>query len=377
MKIPFAIGKILEDRDFTARDEEIVRLKTNFQSLTNTVVVSPRRWGKLSLMDKAIKSFKTEQNDFLFVKMNIFKCATPQEFYAVFAQKIIEEISPSAESLLSNAKEYISHLLPKLTLSDQTGKYEISLGIDLKNNPIEEDVLDLPQQIAKQKNKKIVICINEFQQIGDFSDTQKFQKILRVHWQGQSDVAYILCGCKRHIMMNIFDGSDNPLHHFGDMIYLQKITNDEWKKFLVGRFKDTGKSISTDLACYLAEQVENHPYYVQQLAQYAWLRTLRTCSKEIVVEALQAMLNSLNLQFVNIMDSLTEKQRNFLCAVCDGVVNFSASDTLSRYKLGTSGNIRIIKDALKKRDLIDETGKDIQIQDPIFKLWIISEFAKM
>lgn len=366
---------MLEDRDFTARTEEIVRLKTNFQSLTNMVIVSPRRWGKSSLMDKAIKSFKFEQNDFLFVRMNIFKCETAQEFYSTFAKRIIEEISPSAESLLLNAKEFISHLLPKLTLSDQTGKYEISLGIDIKNNPIEEDVLDLPQQIAKQKSKKIVVCIDEFQQIDSFSDTLKFQKALRGHWYGQTDVAYILCGSKKHIMMNIFEKSGNPLHNFGDMMLLPKITNEEWKKYLVGRFKDTGKSIAPDLAGYLAEQVENHPYYVQQLAQHTWLRTIDFCSQDIVDEALQTMLNSLNLQFVNTMDSLTEKQRNFLCAVCDGVVNFSAIDTLLRYKLGTSGNIRIIKEALKKRDIIDETDKVIQIQDPIFKLWIIREFA--
>jgi len=255
--------------------------------------------------------------------------------------------------------------------------HKITLGVDLNNNPIEEDILDLPQQIAKQKNKKVVVCIDEFQQIGSFPDTLKFQKTLRSHWRAQADVAYILCGCKKHIMMNIFEKSGNPLHSFGDMMVLTKITNEEWKKFLVGRFKDTGKSIAPDLAGYLAEQVENHPYYVQQLAQYTWLRTIDFCSKDIVDEALQAMLDSLNLQFINTIDSLTQKQQNFLCAICDGVVNFSATDTLHRYKLGTSGNIRIIKEALKKRDIIDETGKDIQIQDPIFKLWIIREFAKM
>ncbi|MBO7481255.1 MAG: ATP-binding protein [Bacteroidales bacterium] len=377
MKIPFAYGKILEDRDFTARTEEIDRLKSNFQSLTNTIVVSPHRWGKSSLMDRTIKSFKSEQNDFLFVRLNIFKCETAQEFYSTFAKKIIEEISPSAESLLLNAKEFISPLLPKLTLTDPTGPYEITLGIDIKNNPIEDDALDLPQQIAKQKNKKLVICIDEFQQIASFPDTLKFQKTLRDHWHGHNDVAYILCGCKKHLMMNFFDKTGNPLNGFGDIMILTKISNEEWKKFLVGRFKDTGKSIAPDLAGYLAEQAGNHPYYVQQLAQNTWLRTIDFCSKDIVDEALQAMLNSLNLQFVNIMDSLTEKQRNFLCAVCDGVVNFSAIDTLLRYKLGTSGNIRIIKEALKKRDLIDETGKEIQIQDPIFKLWIIREYAKL
>ena len=377
MNIPFAYGKIVEDADFTDRTDETAHLMGNFLSLTNTAIISPRRWGKSSLVAKAIKATEAEQKDILFVRMNIFKCETPQEFYSLFAKKTMEEISSSAESLLSNAKEFIARLLPKLTISDPLSQYEIALGVDMKYNPIDEGILDLPQQIAEKKKKKVVICIDEFQQIGEFSGTLKFQKILRSHWQNHSDVAYVLYGSKKHMMLHIFGEYNSPFYRFGDMIFLQKIANEEWKKFIVERFEGTGKSISPDLAGYLAEQVENHPYYVQQLAQYAWLRTQETCTKAIADEALQAMLDSLNLQFVNLMDTLTEKQRNFLCAVSEGVKNLSASDTLQRYQLGTSGHIRILKDALKKRDIIDVTGKDIQIQDPLLKRWIVQEYSKL
>jgi len=377
MNIPFAYGKIVEDNDFTDRTDETARLMSNFVSLTNTAIISPRRWGKSSLVTKAIKNIKAERKDILFVRINIFKCETEQEFYSTFAKKIMEEISTSAESLLSNAKNFISRLLPKLSISDPLNQYEIALGVDVRNNPIGEDILDLPQQIATKKKKKVVICIDEFQQIGEYTDTLKFQKTLRSHWQTHSDVAYILYGSKKHMMMHIFGEYNSPFYRFGDMMFLPKIANDEWKSYLVGRFEDTGKSITPDLAGYLAEKVENHPYYVQQLAQYAWLRTSDVCSKTIIDDALQAMLDSLNLQFINLMDTLTEKQRSLLCAISDGVKNLSASDTLQRYNLGTSGNIRILKDALKKRDIIDATGKNIEIQDPIFKRWIVQEFNKI
>ncbi|MBQ8957903.1 MAG: ATP-binding protein [Bacteroidales bacterium] len=377
MNIPFAYGKIVEDADFTDRTEETAHLKGNFMSLTNTAIISPRRWGKSSLVTKAIKAAKAEQKDILFVRMNIFKCETPQEFHSLFAKKTMEEISSSAESLLSNAKEFIARLLPKLTISDPLNQYEIGLGVDVKSNPIDEDILDLPQQIAQKKKKKVVVCIDEFQQIGEFKDTLKFQKTLRTHWQNHPDVAYILYGSKKHMMLHVFGEYNSPFYRFGDMMFLQKIANEDWKKFIVERFENTGKSITPDLAGYLAEQVENHPYYVQQFAQYAWLRTPKTCTQSIVDEALQSMLYSLNLQFVNLMDTLTEKQRSFLCAVSEGVKNFSSSDTLQHYQLGTSGNIRILKDALKKRDLIDVTGKDIQIQDPLLKRWIIQEYIKL
>ena len=96
MNIPFAYGKIVEDNDFTDRTEETSLLRNNFMSLTNTAIISPRRWGKSSLVAKAIKYVKKEQDDILFVKMNIFKTENPQEFYEIFAKRIMEGISSSA-----------------------------------------------------------------------------------------------------------------------------------------------------------------------------------------------------------------------------------------------------------------------------------------
>lgn len=370
MEIPFVYGKIVADNDFTDREEETRKLVANFLSQTNTAIISPRRWGKSSLVNKAIESVSKSDRSILFVKINAFKCETPQDFYELFAKRTVEGISSSAEALLSNAKEFISRLLPKLSVSGPAGQYEMSFGVDLKNNPIDEDILDLPQQIASKKKKKVVVCIDEFQQIGEFPGTDRFQKILRSHWQEQPDVAYILYGSKKHMMLNIFGEYGSPFYKFGDLMFLPKISGENWIAYIRDRFTQTGKSIPDAVAGHLAALVENHPYYVQQLAQYSWLRTDKVCSEEIVDASFQGMLDSLNLQFVNLMDSLTEKQRSFLCAVSDGVRNLSAVETLSRYRLGTSGNIRILKSALKKRDLIEETGRRVEIQDPVFNRWI-------
>ncbi|MCR5013815.1 MAG: ATPase [Bacteroidales bacterium] len=374
MNIPFNYGRIVEDIDFTDRTEESAQLVNNFLSLTNTAIISPRRWGKSSLVAKAISTVRDQQTDLWFVRMNVFKCEDSQEFYRLFAKRMLEEISSNSETLLANAREFIARLFPKLTISDPFGQYELSLGVDVKTDPIGEDILDLPQQIASKRKRRIVVCIDEFQQVGEFKDAKKFQKTLRSHWQNHSDVAYVLYGSKKHMMLHIFGEYNSPFYRFGDMMFLPKIANEEWKKYIVRRFEETGKTISAGTAGYLAEQVENHPYYVQQLSQYTWLRTQDISTTAIVDEALQAMLDSLNLQFVNLMDSLTEKQRNFLCAVCDGVKNFSSTETLRLYKLGTSGNIRILKNALKKHDLIDVTGKEIQIQDPLFRRWILTVY---
>ena len=370
MEIPFVYGRIVSDNDFTDREIETQRLVANFHSQTNTAIISPRRWGKSSLVNKAINLVSESDDSICFVKMNAFKCETPQDFYELYAKRVVEGISSSTERLFSNAKEFLSRLLPKLSVSDPAGQYELSFGVDFVNNPIGEEILDLPQQIATKHGKKVIVCIDEFQQIGDFAQTDRFQKTLRSHWQEHKDVAYILYGSKKHMMLNIFGKYESPFYKFGDMMFLPKISTENWLSYLKRRFEETGKSIPDPVASHLVTLVENHSYYVQQLAQYAWLRTRNVCTEEIVDDAFVAMLDSLNLQFVNLMDSLTEKQRSFLCAVSDGIRNLSSIETLSKYKLGTSGNIRIIKGALKKRDLIEETGHRVEIQDPVLNQWI-------
>ena len=377
MDIPFVYGRIVSDDDFTDRQQETRQLASNFISLTNTAIISPRRWGKSSLVNRAIEVVSKTDSTILFVKINAFKCETPQDFYELFARRIVESISSTSETLLANAKQFPSRLLPKISITDPVGQYEMAFGVDVKNNPIDESILDLPQQISEQKKKKVVICIDEFQQIGEFSQTEQFQKILRSHWQEQSNVAYILYGSKKHMMLKIFGEYKSPFYKFGDMMFLPKISRENWIEYIGQRFRKSEKSIPDSVAGYIADLMENHPYYVQQLAQYSWLRTESACSTEIVNAAFQSMIDSMSFQYVNIMDNLTEKQRNFLCAISDGVRKFTSSQTLAAYKLGTSTNIQIMKKALKSKDLIEETGNILSIQDPVFNKWIQITYQKM
>ena len=160
-------------------------------------------------------------------------------------------------------------------------------------------------------------------------------------------------------------------------MFLPKISTEDWCDYIVGRFSATGKSISRDVAAYLAESVDNHSYYVQQLAQASWLRTSDTCTKDVVDSSLESILDYLNLQFINTMDTLTDKQRNYLCAIADDAEQFTSMETLAKYNLGSAGNIRILKAALRKKDLIDIEGKRVFIQDPVFCLWLKTQFRKI
>ena len=375
MDIPFVFGKIADGADFTDRTIDTEKLKANFRGLVNTIIISPRRWGKTSLVNHALEQMGDDK-DYLVCKVDIFNCRTEAQFYQTYVNAILKASYTKMDEFLEAAKKYVGSFGPKLTLSDCSQQYELALGVDFKDKQYScDEILDLPQKIAVEKNKKFIVCIDEFQNVNTYDDTLGFQRKLRSHWQTHNRVGYCMFGSKRHMLLDIFSNYEMPFYKFGDIMFLDKISEEDWVKFLIGRFEDTGKHITEDTARHLAQRVECHPYYVQQLAQLSWLRAKRNCTTDIVDAAYDALVGQLSLLFANIIDTLTAKQISFLLAVSNGEKNFSSRDVLTKYQLGTSANIKNLRKAMQDKDLIDVMPDAVTMQDPVFAYWLREKYV--
>ena len=153
-------------------------------------------------------------------------------------------------------------------------------------------------------------------------------------------------------------------------MFLEKIKTEDWVKFIEKRFSETGKEINDIEATRIANLAENHSYYVQQLAQQAWLRTEKICSGEIVEAAHVGIINQLGLLFTNITESLSNKQLALLKAIISGEKQLSSQSTTQNYNLGTSANVQRLKQSLLAREIIDITADQIDLQDPMYKYWL-------
>ena len=374
MDIPFVFGKIADGEDFTDRTVDTEKLKNNFRGLVNTIIISPRRWGKTSLVNHALEQMGDDK-EYLVCKVDIFNCRTEAQFYQTYVNAILKASCSKMEEFIEAAKTYVGSFGPKLTLSDSSMQYELALGVDFKDKQYSyEEILDLPQKIALEKGKKFIVCIDEFQNVSSYDDSLGFQRKLRSHWQTHNRVGYCMFGSKRHMLLDIFSNYEMPFYKFGDIMFLDKIGEEDWVKFIVSRFADTGKKISEPVARLITQKVDCHPYYVQQLSQLAWLRTKKTCESTIVDEAFESLVGQLSLLFSNLVDSLTAKQISFLQAVAYGEKNFSSREVLTKYQLGTSANIKNLKKAMQDKDLIDVMPDAISLQDPVFAYWLKEKY---
>ncbi len=376
MEAPFVFGKLAVDQNFTNRETEQERLVNNFSSLINTILISPRRWGKSSLVLRAANKAAKTNKELRFCFLDTFSVRTEEEFFQLLATEVLKASTSKMEILLENAKKFLGRFLPKISFSPDS-QQSISLSLDWKEvvkHP--DDILNMAENLAIEKGWKFVICIDEFQNIAMFNDPLAFQKKLRSNWQKQQHVAYCLYGSKRHMLLDVFTNASMPFYKFGDIFFLEKIKQKSWISFITSRFKDTGKIISKDNAALITDLAECHPYYVQQLAQQSWLRTMDECTETIIHEAHQGIVDQLSLLFQSKSDELTNPQLNFLNALLQGVKQFSSKETLATYKLGTSANIVRIKRALENKEIIDIQSNKISILDPMYKSWLQNSYFK-
>lgn len=374
METPFVFGKIATEKNFTDREQETAYLVKHFTSLINTIIISPRRWGKSSLVNKAAELAMEQDRDLRICRIDLFNVRNEEHFYSLLAQNVIAATSSRWEEAIENARNFFSRLVPKISIGSDPAN-EISIDFDwdeVKRNP--DEVLDLAEKIARDKGLKIVVCVDEFQNIAEFTDPDYFQKRLRSHWQQHQHVAYCLYGSKRHMMLEVFTNSSKPFYKFGNLIFLNKIETSHLVEFFQSRFADTNKRITEEASTLIAALTDNHPYYAQQLAQLSWLRTEDVCTAEIVREAHAGLVEQLSLLFVTITETLTTQQLNYLRALIAGEKSISSTEVMHRYRISSPTSIARSKAALVKNDILDNQAGCYSFQDPIYAYWLKTQY---
>ena len=377
MNRPFNYGKLAEDDYFTNRTKEMKWLEMQINAGINCILVSPRRWGKSSLILHTTNGMKIKNKKIIFCFLDLYNIRTEKEFLELFSSAIIKASSSSFVDAVRTVKGIFKHLIPSVSLSpDPSAEIELSFNWkDLQKNISE--VLDLPEKIAKQKNVQVVVCVDEFQNISFMEDGIAFQKKLRAHWQKHQKANYVLYGSRRHLMMDFFTKNTMPFYRFGEIFFLEKIEDSHWIPYITGRFEATNKKISEALAAKIARQMKNHPYYVQQLSQAVWQQATKSATETNLFEAIEELLDQYTILYQKEVDMLTNYQLNFLKALCNNETSFGSTTVLHTYNLGTSANITRLKAALQNHEIIDVLGKKITMNDPLFEIWLKKRYFKM
>jgi hypothetical protein len=371
---PFIYGTIVSIQSFTNREAESAKLQSNLLNGINTTIISPRRWGKSSLVEKVITDINKKDKKTKTVIIDLFSVSSEEDFLEQFAREVIKASSSKWQEWMSSGKEFFKKLIPKLSIGiDPSTDFSLSFDWhELKKNS--DEVLNLPETIAKKRGIKFIICLDEFQNLSSFNDYLVFEKKLRACWQRHKSVTYCLYGSKRHMMTDIFNNPSKPFYRFGDIMLLQKIETKKWVSFICKSFAATNKQIDENTAGIIPLVMKNHSWYVQQLAHYAWNVTHKRATTTEINTALKELINANTPLYQKETESISHTQLNLLKAVAKNETQFTSTAVMINYQLGTPRNVSKNKTLLINNDIIHEINNKFEFVDPAFELWFKKQF---
>lgn len=374
MQTPFNFGRTVKNESFTNREQEIKKLASNFENKINTIIVSPRRWGKSSLVEKVATQVKSK--NVKVAKIDLFGMRTEEEFYNALANAVIKATSTKMDEWIELGKKFLKTVTPKFTV-ELGDKQHFDLALDLDAiKKYYRELLDIAEKIAKEKNITLVVCIDEFQNISTFNNALAVQKRLRSAWQHHENVTYCLYGSKQHMMMDLFNKQSNPFYKFGELMYLPKIAEQKWILYITRQFQKTKKKVTQEQALKISEIVKCHPYYVQQLSHLIWINTEVEVTEAVIKQSTQELIDQNAILYFKETEDLNNTELRLLRAITANEQQLTSKDVIQKYNLGTSASVIKAKRSLVGKEIIDEHKKDLYFLDPGFELWFNQNIVK-
>lgn len=356
MKNPFKFGTLVDGEFFTDRISELEDIQRTLESENHLVLISPRRFGKSSLVTKAVKASGRPS-----ISLNMQNMLSLEDF----ASKILREL------FHLYPLERIKHLMTHFRIVPTVSTNPITNGIDVSFQPVVNGVILLEDAMAllekvSTENKKLIVVFDEFQDIMNIR--KGLDKQLRSIMQEQQHLNYILLGSQESMMTEIFERKKSPFYHFGKLMHLNKIPYEDFRTYVSERLPlENGEALST-IVDEILSFTGLHPYYTQQLSAQIWeMMTYDRIFEDVFHKAVNAIIQAHDLDFERLWLNFNRTDRFVMLTLSKNM------NPLQNRFVATSTTFSAIKRLMKAGYVI--RLEDYEIEDPFFKTWIINTCA--
>jgi hypothetical protein len=326
------------------------------------------------LVEKAMQRIRSKNKNHKVVMIDLFSVGSINEFLEVYTREVVKASSSKWEEWFNAGKDFFKQVIPRFSFqADPTSDFGVSFDWE-ESEKYADEILDLPERIAKKKKVKFIICLDEFQYLSDLDGYKKFEKKMRAVWQRQKNVSYCLYGSKRHLMHQMFNTSRKPFYRFGDIMFLHKIETKEWIKFIKAKFKQSNKEIAPDAAELIPKLMRNHSWYVQQLSHYVWESVEKAATLKDVASSLERLIETNTPLYIMGAENLSNTQLNLLKAIAQGEKQLTSKRVMAQYDIGTPQNVIKNKRTLEKKDIILKNENGYELAAPTFAIWFLKVY---
>lgn len=372
MNNPFIFGENVDGAAFCDRETEQKAFKRDMLDCQKIFLISPRRYGKTSLLKLILKSLKG--GGIIPIYVDLYRAASTREFLELYCRSIAEASETTIDKALNFVREVLPRLRPKITLdSDGVPALGIEPFLDRKElSRALDDVYALPSKIAERKGKNLAVVFDEFQEIANFGG-HAMEKAMRSHIQQHRRVGYIFSGSKKHMLDDMVGSEDRAFYKIGKVTYLQKIPRNIFSSFLQKHFENTGFIIQAGTLDHVLNLADDVPYNAQFLCHEIWdrFRDKLRIGPQDADDVLSTIMDEQTPFFVPQWDALSQKQRVVLKAIAIfGGANIFSQEFLQVSEVGSISTLQTSLRLLLKKGVIERHNGSYVISDVFFRAWI-------
>ncbi|HEX4066328.1 MAG TPA: hypothetical protein VHZ09_09915 [Acidobacteriaceae bacterium] len=369
---PFIFGEIIEEPNFIDRTGELHELVRDLADGQKVFLLSPRRFGKSSLV--ALALLKLRKRQIHTVSLTVSSYSSYTQFLEKFAEKVLRAAGPW-ERVKDWATRFGRNVRPDISFNMGTGEVSVSLGrgTGFDPVPIAPEVFALPGELARNAGFRMAICLDEFQQINEF-DSGTVENVIRNQVQEQREVGYVFAGSQPSLMREMLSAR-RPFHKAGPQMFLDKIPAEDWKVFIARQFGRRGRKLSADAMEDLLTTADLIPYDVQRLAHELWDYAELKEKQNLDVSDVDAVTDSLvagqSTYYELLWEQLAPGQRAVLQAIAArGARDIYSQAVRTEFRLGPASSVQKALQSLDSKDILDRYQDQYFFLDPLFARWI-------
>jgi len=355
---PFKFGSVVEEPYFTNRVNELQQIKKLLQSQNHLILISPRRYGKTSLMMKVVK---TLDRPYIFLDLQL---VTDVADFAVQLLKRVYRIYPF-ERLKHLMKSF--RIVPSLNVNPLNNEVDINFQPVSSGLPILEDVFNLIETLGSDAKRPILV-LDEFQDINRIG--RGLDRQLRAIIQHHKHINYAFLGSMETMMRDIFEKKKSSFYHFGQLLPLEKIPHDNFYEYLTKGFGNKctyAETISTEIL----KITHCHPYYTQQLAFTVWDNCDGKLSpREQISKAIDSLIQIHDMDYERLWQTQNQTDKKVLIALAGHEQNILTESFNRKYGITAISTVFSSLKRLMKQGYVNKSKSNYELDDPFFAEWI-------
>ena len=353
---PFML-KPYEGRElFCGRADEVGTLVELLVSGSDVTLFSPRRMGKTGLILRTFEEIRDRYPDVMTFYVDIFSTRTIEDFNSRLMESVVTSLRK--DSAVRKFFRFMSNLRPTLSFDPVTSEPQVSLTYRDEND--RKMTTEMIFEFLKSLGKKMVIAIDEFQQIRQYPGVE-MEAVLRSHIQHLNNIHFVFCGSRKHLMVEMFTDARRPFYESTSFLSLRKIPAEVYAPFIKSHFERNGRNISDEAVGMILDWTRRHTFYTQKLCHTIFNIRREYHDRNDVIFAINRIFDEYEDRFYELRNLVTPAQWNFLKAVAkEGSTDHPmAKDFLLKYNIGTPANAkRCLMSLLEKELLLATPHKD-------------------